>query len=97
VGTNDLQVLPPELLAAAAQWEGLSTQLVRVPPSPGQPFQPTTAAVTSVNAAIGVEAAALAARTQSTTAGVTTAAGGYVSQEAIAEGEMTALTQVRMV
>jgi hypothetical protein len=72
----------------------------RCAPAPGPPFQPTTAAVNAINAAIDATAAALVAQTQATAAGVTTAAGGYVSQEATAQGEMaavTAATQVRMV
>ena len=50
-----------------------------VVPSPGQPFQPTTAAVNSVNGAIGAAAADAA---------------GYTNQEATAAGEMAAVTQV---
>lgn len=82
MGQDSLQVLPPELVAAAGQWEGLTSQLVGAPPAAGQPFQATTAAVDAINAAIGVTAASFTARTQETAGGVTTAAGGYTAQEA---------------
>ncbi|OBI90972.1 hypothetical protein [Mycobacterium sp. 1245805.9] len=100
MGEVALQVVPGELEATAGQWQVFSSQLVGAPPSPGPPFQPTTAAVNAVNAAIDVATGAFEARTQETVGGVTTAAGGYVSQEATAKGEMaavTAVTQVRMV
>ena len=50
-----------------------------------------------VNAAIDGAAAQFATRTQSTAAGVTTAAAGYANQEASAAAEMAAVTQVTVV
>lgn len=86
-------------MTRAGQWQGLGAQLTgtAAPPSPGPPFQPTTAAVNAVNAAIGAAAAAFGARTQSTAAGVTRAAAGYTSQEATSAGEMGAVTGVTVV
>lgn len=94
-----MQVVPAELVAAAGQWQGLGAQLAATvaPPSPGPPFQPTTAAVNSVNAGIGAAAAALGARTQATAGGVTRAAAGYTSQEATSAAEMGAVTGVTVV
>jgi len=97
MGPGELQVCPEELGATASQWQALGSRLTGAPPSPGPPFQPTTAAVNRVNAAIGVAAAAFTARAQATVGGVTTAAGGYTSQEATAAGEMAAVTQVAVV
>ena len=97
MGAGQLQVVVDRLLAAASRWRGLSAQLNPSLPSPGQPFQPTTAAVNGVNTAIGVAAGALMARTQATAAGVAAAAGGYSEQEVTAVGEMAAVTQVRVV
>jgi hypothetical protein len=97
VGSDGLQVVPGELGATAGQWQALSSQLVGAPPSSGPPFQPTTAAVNAVNAAIGVAAAAFEARTQETVAGVTTAAGGYTSQEATSAAAMSDVLKVRVV
>ncbi|WP_406816740.1 hypothetical protein [Mycobacterium sp. M23085] len=94
---DTLQVVPAELEATAGQWEALSSQLAGAPPSPGQPFQATTAAVNAVNAAIGVTAASFTARTQETVAGVTTAAGNYTSQEATSASEIGAITGVTVV
>lgn len=97
MGQDALQVVPAELAATADQWEVLTSQLVGAPPSPGQPFQATTAAVNTVNAAISVAAAAFTARTQETVGGVTTAAGGYTAQEATAAGQMSNITGVTVV
>lgn len=98
MGSDGLQVALDELGATATQWQTLSAQLTGlVPPSPGQPFQPTTAALNSVNAAIGTAAASLVARTQATAGGVVDAAGGYSSQEATSAGDMTAVTAVTVV
>lgn len=97
MGQDALQVLPPELVATAGQWEGLTSQLVGAPPAPGQSFQATTAVVNAVNAAIGVAAASFTARTQATVGGVTQAAGGYTAQEATAAGQMSNITGVTVV
>ncbi|OMC17182.1 hypothetical protein [Mycobacterium sp. SP-6446] len=97
MGQDALQVVPAELEATAGQWEALTSELVGAPPSPGQPFQATTAAVNGVNAAIGVAAAAFTARTQATVGGVTAAVGGYTSQEAASAAEMSGVTQVTVV
>ncbi len=97
MGQDALQVVPGELEGTAGQWEALSAQLVGAPPSAGPPFQPTTAAVNAVNAGIGVAAAAFAARTQDTVGSVTTAAGGYTTQEATSAAEMNGVTQVTVV
>lgn len=97
MGQEALQVLPPELAATAGQWEALTSQLVGALPSPGQPFQATTAAVNAINAAIGVTAASFTARTQETVGGVTTAAGGYTAQEATSAADIAAITGVTVV
>lgn len=97
MGQGSMQVLPPELVATAGQWEALTSQLAGAPPSPGQPFQATTAAVNAVNAAIGVTAAAFTARTQETVGGVTTAADGYTAQEATSAADMSNIAGVTVV
>ena len=97
MGPGTLQVATDQLGATTSQWEALSSQLVGAPPTPGQPFQATTAAVNAINAAIGVAAAELTTRTQSTAAGVTTAAGDYTTQEATAAGQMSNITGVTVV
>ncbi|ABK68253.1 hypothetical protein MAV101_18325 [Mycobacterium avium subsp. hominissuis 101] len=98
VGSDELQVVLDQLRAAAGQWQGLSAQLAEVaPPSPGQPFQATTAAVSGVNAAIAVARAAFASRIQAEAARVTSAAADYANQEATGAGEMAAVTRVAVV
>ncbi|ORA93586.1 hypothetical protein BST31_11130 [Mycobacterium marseillense] len=98
MASNGLRVALDELVATATQWRGLSAQLTgQAPPSPGQPFQPTRAAVNGVNAAIGVAAAALVARTRSTAGGATSAAAGYGRQEATSAGELTSVAAVTVV
>jgi hypothetical protein len=49
--------------------------------------------VNGINAAIGVAAAAFTARTQATVGAVTTAAGGYTSQEATSADMMSDVIQ----
>lgn len=98
MGSGELQVVPDELGSMAGQWEALGARLGEAaPPSAGQPFQPTTAAVNGVNAAIGVAAAAFTTRTRATAADVSAARAGYTDREAAAAGEMAAVTPQRMV
>lgn len=98
VASNGLQVVLDEVRATAGQWQGLSARFAEaVPPAPGQPFQPTTAAVNGVNAAIGIDTAAFASRIQSTAAGMTSATTAYTNQEATGAGEMTAIAPVTVV
>ena len=98
MGAGSLHVVVEQLLAASAQWQGLSGELVDAPaPSPGEPFQPTTAAISGVNAAVGMAGAAFAAQTRATAAAVAQAATGYTDQEATAQAEMSAVTQARIV
>ncbi|WP_322860101.1 hypothetical protein U8D42_12805 [Mycobacterium europaeum] len=98
MGSDGLQVVLDQLAATAGQWQGLGAQLIATtPPSPGQPFQPTAAAVSSINAMISTDAAAFASRTQETAGQVTNAAGGYGSQEAKSAGEMANVPKVTMV
>ncbi|ORB75831.1 hypothetical protein [Mycobacterium scrofulaceum] len=97
MGQDALQVVPAEVVATAGQWGALTSQLAGAPPSPGPPFQATTAGVNAVNAAIGVATAAFTARTQATVGGVTTAAGGYLGQEATSAAAMNDVTQVTVV
>lgn len=99
MGTNALRVALDQLGATATGWQGLGAQLTGTiaPPSPGPPFQPTTAALNGVNAAIGTAAAAFVARTQSTAGGVTAAAATYTSQEAASAADMSNVTQVTVV
>lgn len=98
MGSDGLQVVLDQLAAMAGQWQGLSAQLTAAtPPSPGQPFQPTTAAVNSINAMIGTDAAAFATRTQETAGQVTNAAVAYGSQEASSAGEMADVPKVTVV
>ncbi|MCV7196908.1 hypothetical protein [Mycobacterium angelicum] len=94
MGQDAVQVVRAELEATAGQWETLTSQLADAAPSPGQPFQATTAAVDGINAALGVAAAAFTARTKATAAGMTTAAAGYTSQEATSVGALAAVTPV---
>jgi hypothetical protein len=62
MGTNELKVPSDQLLQAATQWQGLSAGFTSATPSPRQPFQPTTAAISAIDAAIGAGAAACVAR-----------------------------------
>ncbi|MDM3976763.1 hypothetical protein QRB36_21590 [Mycobacterium marseillense] len=98
MGSDGLQVDLDQLRATATQWQGLGAQLTEAaPPSPGQPFQATTAAVSGVNAAVGVAATGFAGRIQATTAGMTSAGAGYANQEATGVGEMAAVAPVTVV
>ncbi|AGZ50642.1 hypothetical protein PJK45_05215 [Mycobacterium kansasii] len=86
-----------QLEATAGQWSRRSVELaVLAPPSLGQPFQRTTAAVCGAYAAVEFAAAALLARTQATTGTVQAGAAGYASNEATAVAEMSAV-QARLV
>ncbi len=94
MGANELQVVVDELQAAASQWQRLSAEFTAPTPTPGQPFQPSTAAVNGVNTAIGVAVEAIMTRTQSTAAAVAAAASGYVNQDDAAAGALAAVSQV---
>ncbi|WP_310784291.1 hypothetical protein [Mycobacterium sp. Z3061] len=84
----ELRVDFPELKAAAARWSGLTSGLAApTTPWPGQPFQPTTAAVAGVHTALDLAAAALTSRTTATIALVATGADHYDMNEATAAGE----------
>lgn len=94
MGAQQLQVVAPGLQVTATRWQGLSGQLTAgPPPSPGQPFQTTSTALSGVYAAIGAAAVALAARAQATAGAATQAAAGYADQEAASAAEMTAVAQ----
>ena len=98
VGSDGLQVTPDQLRLTATRWQLLGAQLTgTAAPSPGQPFQATTAAVSGVNAAVGVAAIGLAGRIQATTEGMTSAGAGYANQEATGAGEMAAVAPVTVV
>ncbi|OBB95927.1 hypothetical protein [Mycobacterium sp. 852002-40037_SCH5390672] len=98
MGSNGLQVVLDQLGAMAGRWQGLSAQLTATtPPSPGQPFQPTTAAVSSIHAMITTDAATFATRTQETATQVTNAAAGYGNQEATSADEMADVPKVTVV
>lgn len=98
MGSDGLQVVLDQLAAMAGQWQGLGAQLTATTPlSPGQPFQPTTAAVSSINAMISTDAAAFATRTQETAGQMTKAAAGYGSQEVTSAGKMADVTKVTVV
>jgi hypothetical protein len=88
MGTNELKVASDQLQRTATQWQGLSAGLTSAAPSAGQPFQPTTAAISAIDAAIGVGAAACAVRIQDTAAKVSSAAGGYANQDASGQGQL---------
>lgn len=98
MGSDGLQVAFDQLAATASQWQGLGAQLTATtPPSPGPSFQPTTAAVNGVNAAISANAAAFAARTQETATGMTIASATYSKQEATNAADMSNVTGVTVV
>ncbi len=93
MGTNGLQVALDQVAATAAQWQGLGAQFTAAtPPPPGPPFQPTTAAVSGINALVRAAGTALAARTQQTSTGMTTAATHYSKQEATNATDMSNVT-----
>lgn len=95
---NGLQVALDQVAATAGQWRGLSAQFTATaPPSPGQPFQPTTAAVSGIDALVSAAGSALAARIQQTATGVSTAVAHYSDQEATNAVNMSGVTNVRVV
>ncbi|AGZ50646.1 hypothetical protein PJK45_29035 [Mycobacterium kansasii] len=88
---GQLRIDVPQLEGVASQWGQRSLELaVLAPPSLGQPFQRTTAAVRGAHAAVEFAAAALLARTQATASTVQAGATGYASNEATAVAEMAA-------
>ncbi|BBX43906.1 hypothetical protein [Mycobacterium simiae] len=91
MGTNELKVPSDLLLQAASQWQGLSAGLANTAPSPRQPFQPTTATISAIDAAIGVGTAACMARIQDTAAKVTSAATGYATQDTTGQGRLASV------
>jgi hypothetical protein len=97
VGANELQVVVGELQATASQWQELSAEFSAPTPSPGQPFQPSTAAVNGVDTAIGVAVAAITARTQATAAAVAAAATGYANQDNTAAGALAAVSRATVI
>lgn len=98
MGSDGLQVTLDQLSHTATQWQGLGAQLAgAAPPSPGQPFQATTTAVSGVNAAVAIAATGFAGRIQATAAGMTSAGAGYANQEATGAGEMAAVAPVTVV
>ncbi|CQD10605.1 hypothetical protein BN000_02190 [Mycobacterium europaeum] len=98
MGSDGLQVPLDQLAAMATQWQGLGAQLTATtPPSPGQPFQPTAAAVSSIDALISAAGATLAARIQETATGMTTAGANYGTQEATNARDMSDVTKVTVV
>ena len=98
MGSDGLQVALDQLGATATQWQGISAQFTAAtPPPPGQPFQATTAAVSSINALISTEAAGMATRSQDTAGQVTNAAAGYGRREATSAGEMAEVPKVTIV
>ncbi|WP_077081852.1 hypothetical protein [Mycobacterium numidiamassiliense] len=90
MGTN-LKVPSDQLQQAAVQWQRLSSGLTSAPPSPGQPYQPTTAAISAIDAAVGAGAAACTARIQDTAASVVSAAAGYANQDAAGQSQLGAV------
>lgn len=91
MGPNEITVPSDQLRQAAVQWQALSSGLTSAAPSPGPQYQPTTAAIGAIDAAIGVGASACAARIQDTAAGVTSAATGYANQDITGQGQLAAV------
>lgn len=94
MGSDELNVPSDQLLQAASQWRGLNAGLATTAPSPGHPFQPTTAAINAIDAAIGKDAAACMARLQDTAARVTSSAAGYTTQDAGGQIQLAAVVPV---
>lgn len=87
-----LRIDVQQLQATASQWSQRSAELAALtPPSPGEPFQPTTAAVGHAHGTVDLAAAALTTRTQSTTVAVETGATRYGANEETAAAEMAAV------
>jgi hypothetical protein len=96
--SGELRIDVNQLSGLASQWSGPCTELsVLAPLSPGHPFQPTTAAVGNLHAAVELLAAALNARTHATTSAVETGAVVYANNEATAAAAMAAVPQTRLV
>ncbi len=94
---GQLRVEVPQLEATAGEWSQRSATLAALTlPSPGQPFQPTTAAVSSAHTAVGLAAAALTTRTQETIVAVESGATQYATNETTSPAEMAAV-QPRLV
>ncbi len=98
VEPGQLRIDVKQLRAIASQWREPCTELNAVaPPLPGQPFQPTTAAVGGVNASVDLAAAALTARIQTTTSAVDAGVADYLNNEATAATEMATVPHLRLV
>lgn len=98
MGSDGLQVGLDQLGAVAGQWQGLGSRLATTtPPAAGPPFQPTTAAISGVNALISATAASFAGRIQETVTGIGTAGANYGSQEATNATDLTNVTKVTVV
>lgn len=94
VEPGTLRIDVNQLTETAGQWSALSAELgVRAAPSLGHSFQPTTAAVGSVQIAVGFAAAVLTSRTQATASAVEAGAAGYVNNEVTSAAEMAAVPQ----
>lgn len=92
MGTSEFKVPSEQLQQAATQWLSLSGGLRGSAPSPGQPFQPTTAAISAIDAAVGVASAACMARIQDTAGKISSAAAGYTKQDASGQSELAAVS-----
>jgi hypothetical protein len=88
VGADQLKVPSDRLVQGANQWQTLSAGLTVAPPSPGQRFQPTAAAISAIDAAVAAATAACTARIQDTAARVISAAGGYANQDATGQAQI---------
>lgn len=94
VEPGTLRIDVNQLTETAGQWSALGAELgVRAVPSSGNSFQPTTAAVSSVQTAVGFAAAVLTSRTQATTSAVEAGAAGYVNNEVTCAAELAAVPQ----
>ncbi|MEE3063020.1 MAG: hypothetical protein VYA67_03530 [Actinomycetota bacterium] len=88
MGADQLKVPSDQLVRGANQWQALSAGLTVTPPSPGQQFQPTAAAISAIDAAIAAATAACAARIQDTAARVISAAAGYANEDATGQAQI---------
>lgn len=87
-----------QLKAAAGRWSGWNSELAApAAPWPGQAFQPTTAAVVGVHAAVDLAETILADRTGATVGLVAAGVDHYVENEDSAAGKLAGVVHPTVV
>lgn len=88
--SRELQIDLQQLTATASHWRVLGIEFgALTPPSPGQPYQPTTLAIVAAHRAISRCTAAFTTRTKATAGALEASTAGYVNNESTAAADLS--------